>query len=306
MCHRIEDDYQHLAHDYLNVDDVVIARVDSSKNEIKDIVPADFPMIVLYKAGGDGESQALFKADQITYNGLKQFVEKNRVVVNLPKKIESAEPKEEAAKEEVKEEVKEAAKEEAVKEASKEEAKEATKEEAKEEPVEIDVEEVCLGPDGPCNVEVDEVIIEEPKQKSKEEPKKEEPKQKAKEEPKKEKPAKKVDEGVCSGSGDSCSIDPEEEEIIEEIEEEIKEVVEEMEEMEKEEKKEKKEKPTKNVDEGVCFGPDDPCSVEVEEEVIIEEPKQKAKEEPKQKAKEEPKQKSKEEPKHEVKEEEEL
>ena len=235
MCHRIEDDYQHLAHDYLNVDDVVIARVDSSKNEIKDIVPADFPMIVLYKAGGDGESQALFKADQITYNGLKQFVEKNRVVVNLPKKIESAEPKEEAAKEEAKE-------------ASKEEAK---KEEVKEEPVEIDVEEVCLGPDGPCSVEVDEVIIEEPKQKSKEEPKKEEPKQKAsKEEPKKEakeatkeKPAKKVDEGVCSGSGDSCSIDPEEEEIIEEIEEEIEEVVEEM---EKEELEEKKEKPAKN------------------------------------------------------------
>ena len=185
MCHRIEDDYQHLAHDYLNADDVVIARVDSSKNEIKGIVPPDFPMIVLYKAGGDGESKAVLKADQITYSVLKNFVESNRVVVNLPKKLETAEPakeeegmvkeeegmvKEEEVKEEVKEEeVKEEMKEEEVKEEMKEEeVKEEMKEEVKEEPkeevdelleeeeeeepkVEVQDEGMCTSPDDPCS-----------------------------------------------------------------------------------------------------------------------------------------------------------
>ena len=195
MCHRIEDDYQHLAHDYLNADDVVIARVDSSKNEIKGIVPPDFPMIVLYKAGGDGESQAVLKADQITYSVLKKFVENNRVVVNLPKKLEAAEPakeeeeevKEEEIKEEVKEEeIKEEVKEEEIKEEVKEEPKEEPKEEVKEEPkvevkeepkevddfldeeeeveevkVEVQDEGMCTSPEDPCSDESGEKEEEE-------------------------------------------------------------------------------------------------------------------------------------------------
>lgn len=181
MCHRIEDDYQHLAHDYLNADDVVIARVDSSKNEIKGIVPPDFPMIVLYKAGGDGESQAVLKADQITYSVLKKFVENNRVVVNLPKKLEAAEPakEEEVKEEEVKEEeIKEEVKEEEIKEEVKEEVKEEPKEEVKEEvkevddfldeeeeeeevKVEVQDEGMCTSPEDPCSDESGEKEEEE-------------------------------------------------------------------------------------------------------------------------------------------------
>lgn len=166
MCHRIEDDYQHLAHDYLNADDVVIARVDSSKNEIKGILPPDFPMIVLYKAGGDGESQAVLKADQITYNVLKKFVENNRVVVNLPKKLETAEPaKEEEVKEEIKEEVKEEIKEE-IKEEVKEEVKEVDEfldEEEEEEEVKVEVQDegMCTSPEDPCSDESGEKEEEE-------------------------------------------------------------------------------------------------------------------------------------------------
>ena len=142
MCHKIEDDYQHLAHDYLNVDDVVIARVDSSKNEIKGILPPDFPMIVLYKAGGDGESQTVLKADQITYSVLKKFVENNRVVVNLPKKLEAAEP---AKEEEEEVEIKEVEiKEEEIKE-------EEIKEEVEEPKEEVQDEGMCTSPDDPCS-----------------------------------------------------------------------------------------------------------------------------------------------------------
>lgn len=192
MCHRIEDDYQHLAHDYLNADDVVIARVDSSKNEIKGILPPDFPMIVLYKAGGDGESQAVLKADQITYNVLKKFVENNRVVVNLPKKLETAEPaKEEEVKEEIKEEVKEEIKEE-IKEEVKEEVKEEeVKEEVKEEPKEEPKEEVKEEVK-----EVDEFLDEE--------------------EEEEEVKVEVQDEGMCTSPEDPCSDesgDKEEEEL---------------------------------------------------------------------------------------------
>ena len=201
MCHRIEDDYQHLAHDYLNADDVVIARVDSSKNEIKGIVPPDFPMIVLYKAGGDGESQAVLKADQITYSVMKKFVESNRVVVNLPKKLEAAEPAKEeegmVKEEEVKEEVKEEPKEE-VKEEPKEEVKEEPKEEVKEE-IREEVKE--------------EVKEEEIKEEVKEEVKEEEPKEEVKEEvdelleeEEEEEPKEEVqDEGMCTSPDDPCS-----------------------------------------------------------------------------------------------------
>ena len=208
MCHRIEDDYQHLAHDYLNVDDVVIARVDSSKNEIKGIVPPDFPMIVLYKAGGDGESQAVLKADQITYSVMKKFVENNRVVVNLPKKLEAAEPAKEeegmVKEEEVKEEVKEEPKEE-VKEEPKEEVKEEPKEEVKEEPKEEVKEEI--------REEVkEEVKEEEIKEEVKEEVKEEEPKEEVKEEvdelleEEEEEPKEDVqDEGMCTSPDDPCS-----------------------------------------------------------------------------------------------------
>ena len=196
MCHRIEDDYQHLAHDYLNTDDVVIARVDSSKNEIKGIVPPDFPMIVLYKAGGDGESLAVFKADQITYNGLKKFVENNRVVVNRPKKLEAAETKEEPVKEEEKKEEpveKEEKKEEPV---EKEEIKEEINKEIKEKIVkEEEVKEIKEE----LKIEVvkEDEVIEEITEEITEKPvKKEEGK---KEEEGKEEVKEKKSEETCGG-----------------------------------------------------------------------------------------------------------
>ena len=84
----------------MNADDVVIARVDSSKNEIKGIVPPDFPTVYLYQAGGDGEHYVHIKNDLLTYSQLKEFVERNKVVVNKPKKIEAVKQKQDIANEE--------------------------------------------------------------------------------------------------------------------------------------------------------------------------------------------------------------
>ena len=64
MCDRVEDDYQRLAETFVNTDDVVIARVDCSKNDIHDISIGDFPTFILYKAGGDGEKSVVFSNDQ--------------------------------------------------------------------------------------------------------------------------------------------------------------------------------------------------------------------------------------------------
>ena len=194
MCHKIEDDYQHLAHDYLNVDDVVIARVDSSKNEIKGILPPDFPMIVLYKAGGDGESQTVLKADQITYSVLKKFVESNRVVVNLPKKLEAAEPAKEEEKEKEKEvEIKE----------------EEIKEEVEEPKKEVQDEGMCTSPDDPCSdvsEEKEEKEKEEVEMKKEEKEEEEEIKEEEEELKKEEEPKKEVqDEGMCTSPDDPCS-----------------------------------------------------------------------------------------------------
>lgn len=67
MCDRVADDYQRLAETYINTDDVVIARVDTSKNDIHDFVFGEFPTFILYRAGGDGEKSVIFSGEQIDY-----------------------------------------------------------------------------------------------------------------------------------------------------------------------------------------------------------------------------------------------
>lgn len=64
MCDRVEDDYQRLAEAFINTDDVVIARLDCSKNDVHDLSIGDFPTFILYKAGGDGEKSVVFSNDQ--------------------------------------------------------------------------------------------------------------------------------------------------------------------------------------------------------------------------------------------------
>ena len=67
MCDKVEDDYQRLAQEYIYHDDVVIAKLDTTKNDLKDLVFADFPAFILYKAGGDGEKSVVYSKDQFDY-----------------------------------------------------------------------------------------------------------------------------------------------------------------------------------------------------------------------------------------------
>ena len=53
MCDRVEDDYQRLAELYSHSDDVIIARLDNGKNDLKDLVFGDFPTFILFPAGGE-------------------------------------------------------------------------------------------------------------------------------------------------------------------------------------------------------------------------------------------------------------
>lgn len=102
MCDRVADDYQRLAETYINTDDVVIARVDTSKNDIHDFVFGEFPTFILYRAGGDGEKSVIFSGEQIDYpvgieevndvQRLKKFVDDYKTIApKRPKSIEMAE-----------------------------------------------------------------------------------------------------------------------------------------------------------------------------------------------------------------------
>ncbi len=64
MCDRVEDDYQRLAELYSHSDDVIIARLDNGKNDLKDLVFGDFPTFILFPAGGDGGRRVVFSGDQ--------------------------------------------------------------------------------------------------------------------------------------------------------------------------------------------------------------------------------------------------
>ena len=63
MCDRVEDDYQRLAELYSHSDDVIIARLNNGKNDLKDLVFGDFPTFILFPAGGDGERRVVFSGD---------------------------------------------------------------------------------------------------------------------------------------------------------------------------------------------------------------------------------------------------
>ena len=63
----MEDDYQRLAEAYINTDDVVIARIDMSKNDVHDIFIGQYPTFILYKAGGDGEKNTPYHGDQVDF-----------------------------------------------------------------------------------------------------------------------------------------------------------------------------------------------------------------------------------------------
>ena len=63
----MEDDYQRLAEAYINTDDVVIARIDMSKNDVHDIFIGQYPTFILYKAGGDGEKNTPYHGDQADF-----------------------------------------------------------------------------------------------------------------------------------------------------------------------------------------------------------------------------------------------
>lgn len=43
---------------------MVIARLNSGKNDLKDLVFGDFPTFILFQAGGDGEKKVVFTGDQ--------------------------------------------------------------------------------------------------------------------------------------------------------------------------------------------------------------------------------------------------
>lgn len=63
----MEEDYQRLAEAYINTDDVVIARIDMSKNDIPNLSIGQYPTFILYQAGGDGEKSIPFHGDQTDY-----------------------------------------------------------------------------------------------------------------------------------------------------------------------------------------------------------------------------------------------
>ena len=109
MCDRVADDYQRLAETYINTDDVVIARVDTSKNDIHDFVFGEFPTFILYKAGGDGEKSVVFSGEQMDYpvrmervsdqQRLKKFVDDFKTIApKRPKSIDMGAKEEEEVK----------------------------------------------------------------------------------------------------------------------------------------------------------------------------------------------------------------
>ena len=66
-CERVEDEYQKLAQEYIYREDVLIARIDVSKNDLKDYVFADYPTFILFQAGGDGEKRVVFQKENMDF-----------------------------------------------------------------------------------------------------------------------------------------------------------------------------------------------------------------------------------------------
>jgi protein disulfide-isomerase len=62
---------------------VLIAEMDATANEVEDVNIRGFPTLKFFKAGGEGKSVIDFEGER-TLEALKEFVEKNRIVVEHP------------------------------------------------------------------------------------------------------------------------------------------------------------------------------------------------------------------------------
>ena len=60
MCDRVADSYQKVGEYFSHTDNVVVARINLSKNDIRDINFRDYPSFILYLAGGDGERSRVY------------------------------------------------------------------------------------------------------------------------------------------------------------------------------------------------------------------------------------------------------
>ena len=79
-CKALAPTYVELAEAYKDDPDVIIAEMDATANEVEDINIRGFPTLKFFKAGGEGKSVIDFEGER-TLDSLKEFVEKNRIVV---------------------------------------------------------------------------------------------------------------------------------------------------------------------------------------------------------------------------------
>ena len=82
-CKALAPTYEKLAEEYKNDPDVLIAEMDATANEVEDVNIRGFPTLKFFKAGGEGKSVIDFEGER-TLEALKEFVEKNRIVVEHP------------------------------------------------------------------------------------------------------------------------------------------------------------------------------------------------------------------------------
>lgn len=79
-CKALAPVYEELAQAYADDKDVIIAEMDATANEVADINIRGFPTLKFFKAGGNGKNVVDYEGDR-TLEALKEFVEKNRIVV---------------------------------------------------------------------------------------------------------------------------------------------------------------------------------------------------------------------------------
>ena len=79
-CKNLAPIYEDLAEFYKDDEEMIIAEMDSTANEVEDVNIRGFPTLKLFKAGGDGKSVVDFEGSR-SLESLKEFVEKNRVAV---------------------------------------------------------------------------------------------------------------------------------------------------------------------------------------------------------------------------------
>lgn len=72
--------YKELGDLYSDDDNVMIAQMDATANEVEGVVIRGFPTIKFYKAGED--KRGIDYEGERTVEGMKEFIEKNRVFVS--------------------------------------------------------------------------------------------------------------------------------------------------------------------------------------------------------------------------------